>query len=80
MNGSGAYEEQIIKNHDTALRRETTETAKANEQAIANTNYDYIMQVVFSICIYMNMDNYILSHIYITKDEMLEAPKMNCFL
>ena len=41
------------------------------ERDFVNTNYDDIKQV-FSIWIYMNMDDNSLSHIHLTKDEMLK--------
>lgn len=41
------------------------------ERDFVNTNYDDIKQV-FSIWICMNMDNNSLSHIHLTKDEMLK--------
>ena len=41
------------------------------ERDFINTNYDDIKQV-FSIWICMNMDNNIMSHIHLTKDELLE--------
>lgn len=42
-----------------------------NERDFVNTNYDDIKQV-FSIWICMNMDDNSLSHIHLTKDEMLK--------
>ena len=41
------------------------------ERDFVNTNYDDIKQV-FSIWICMNMDDNSLSHIHLTKDEMLK--------
>lgn len=41
------------------------------ERDFVNTNYDDIKQV-FSIWIFMNMDDNSLSHIHLTKDEMLK--------
>ena len=41
------------------------------ERDFVNTNYDDIKQV-FSICICMNMDDNSLSHIHLTKDELLK--------
>ena len=41
------------------------------ERDFVNTNYDDIKQV-FSIWIYMNMDDNSLSHIHLTKDELLK--------
>ena len=41
------------------------------ERDFVNTNYDDIKQL-FSICICMNMDDNSLSHIHLTKDELLK--------